>query len=231
LGLYSDRNQAALKNVLDTCRAAGTATFGIQLGHAGRKASTHVPWQGGQALTADEDAWQTVSPSGTADGLSRACTADDLERIKQAFVRAATRAVEIGINVIELHAAHGYLLHQFLSPLANQRTDEYGGSLENRMRFPLEVFSAVKAAVPSHVALGARITGTDWLDGGITMDEASIFAQKLDALGCSFLDVTSGGVALADIPVGPGYQVHLAEAIRQVVAVPVLAVGMIVSPV
>lgn len=230
LGLYSDRNQAALQSVLDTCKATGNAQFGIQLGHAGRKGSTHVPWAGGSALDQTADAWLTVSPSGSEDGLSRACESTDLDRIREAFVRAAQRAVEVGINIIELHAAHGYLLHQFLSPLANQRQDEYGGSLENRMRFPLEVFAAVKAAIPSEVALGARITGTDWLAEGVTIEEAVMFARELEAAGCAFLDVTSGGVAAADIPVGPGYQVHLAEQIKAAVAIPVMTVGMIVSP-
>lgn len=172
----------------------------------------------------------TVSPSGDDDGASRACSLDDLERIRQAFVEAAQRAVRLGFDIIEMHAAHGYLLHQFLSRLANQRRDAYGGSLENRMRFPLEVFEAIRAAVPEGVALGARITGTDWLEGGITVEEAVAFAQALQARGCDFLDVTSGGVARAEIPVGPGYQVPFARRVKAAVSIPVWAVGMIVSP-
>lgn len=230
LGLYSDANELALSQVMAFCRTVGKARFGIQLGHAGRKASSDVPWKGGKPLSHDQDPWVTLSPSGTEDGLSRACTGDDLSRIKQAFVDATLRAVRLGFDVIEMHAAHGYLLHQFLSPLSNKRQDAYGGSSENRMRFPLEVFEAMQAVTPAHVALGARITGSDWLDGGITADDAVVFALALEQRGCAFLDVTSGGVAPASIPVGPGYQVPLARQVKDAVGIPVWAVGMIVAP-
>ncbi|MYN14342.1 oxidoreductase [Pusillimonas sp. TS35] len=230
LGLYNDANEQALASVIAFCRTAGAAKFAIQLGHAGRKGSSQVPWEGGARLGEDADPWITVAPSATHDGTARACTTDDLARIKKAFIDAARRAVRIGFDIIELHAAHGYLLHQFLSPLSNQRTDEYGGSLANRMRFPLEVFEAMKDDLPAHVALGVRITGTDWLEGGITPDEAAAFGMELEALGCAFLDVTSGGVAPAKIPVGPGYQVPCASHVKRAVGIPVWAVGMIVAP-
>lgn len=230
LGLYSDANEFALAQTLAFCRTAGSAKFGIQLGHAGRKGSSSTPWEGGQALGPDQDPWVTFSPSSSDPAKSKACDSHDLERIKRAFVQAAERSVHIGFDLIELHAAHGYLLHQFLSPLANQRTDEYGGSLANRMRFPLEVFEAMRAIVPEHIPLGARITGTDWLDGGVTVKECVAFAKELQARGCDYVDVTTGGVAPASIPVGPGYQVEFAAAVKTAVQMPVRAVGMIVNP-
>jgi 2,4-dienoyl-CoA reductase-like NADH-dependent reductase (Old Yellow Enzyme family) len=235
LGLYNDDNVAALKRVLGFCRRHGTAKLGIQLSHAGRKASAQVPWEGGRALGDGEDPWETVAPSAIpfAEGwpTPREATAIDLDRIVFAFVEAAKRAVKLGIEVIELHGAHGYLLHQFLSPIANQRTDTYGGSLENRMRFPLRVFERVRAACPAEIAIGVRITGSDWIDGGITIEEAVAFASSLKALGCDYVDVTSGAIALgAKIPVGPSYQVGFAEAVRHGAGIPVWSVGLIVTP-
>lgn len=229
LGLYSDANELALSQVLAFCRATGLAKLGIQLSHAGRKGSCEAPWNGGAALSPDNDPWLTFAPSSSDPAISTTCTGTDLERIKTAFVQASERAVRIGFDLIEIHAAHGYLLHQFLSPLANQRSDEYGGSLENRMRFPLEVFDAVRKVVPAHVALGARITGTDWLEGGITIQECTAFARELECRGAEYLDVTTGGVAAASIPVGPGYQVSYAGQVKQAVKIPVRAVGMIVT--
>jgi NADH:flavin oxidoreductases, Old Yellow Enzyme family len=230
LGLYSDANEYALSQTLSFCRSAGAARFGIQLSHAGRKGSSEAPWKGGQPLSADQDPWLTFSASSSDPAKVRECDADDLARIKHAFVQAAERAVRLGFDLIELHAAHGYLLHQFLSPLSNQRSDQYGGSLGNRMRFPLEVFEAVREAVPAHVALGARITGTDWLGGGIHVDECIAFATELENRGADYVDVTTGGVAAASIPVGPGYQLEFAAAVKQRVNIPVRAVGMIVTP-
>lgn len=229
LGLYSDENELALKQALAFSRHAGAAPFGIQLNYAGRKGSARVPWQGGAPLQADEDAWGTLSSSDTADGRARACTAHDMEVIKQAFVAAAQRAVRLGIEVIELHGAHGYLLHQFLSPLANHRQDRYGGSLDNRMRYPLEVLEAVRQAVPPQVAVGMRFSATDWLPGGLTVEDTIVYAQALQSHGCDFVDVSSGGIAPADIPQGPGYQVHLASQIKAAVDMPVIAVGMILT--
>ncbi len=229
LGLYSDANEFALAQTLAFCRTAGPAKFGIQIGHSGRKGSSEAPWSGGKPLGADSNPWRTFAPSSTDATTVAACEQSDLDRIKQAFADAAARAVRIGFDLIEVHAAHGYLLHQFLSPLANQRSDQYGGSLENRLRFPLEVFEAIRAVVPAHVALGARITGSDWLEGGITVEEAVAFARALESRGCEYVDVTSGGVALAPIPVSPGYQVGFASAVKKAVSVPVRAVGMIVT--
>lgn len=237
LGLYSDANEAALDRVLRAARRValpGTA-FGIQLAHAGRKASAQRPWEGGQALTSEQDPWQTVAPSALRfdEGWHTPDALDDtgLQRIEDAFVQAAQRAVRLGFDLIELHCAHGYLMHEFLSPLANQRHDEYGGSLENRMRFPLRVARAVRAAVPQQVALGARITGTDWVEGGFSVEDAARFASELRDIGIQYVDVSSGGVVPhVKIPTGPGYQVPLAEYVRQHSGLVTRAVGMIVAP-
>lgn len=229
LGLYSDANGSALSQTVAFCRSVGAAKLGVQLSHAGRKGSCHLPWTGGGPLQQCEDAWRTYSPSASEGSDATACTQSDLDRIKQAFVDATLKAVRIGFDVIELHAAHGYLLHQFLSPLANRRSDAYGGSLAHRMRFPLEVFDAIRAAAPPRVVVGARMTGTDWIEGGITIEEAQTFARELEAHGCGYADVTSGGVAAAKIPVGSGYQVPLAAAIKKTVNMSVRAVGMIVT--
>lgn len=234
LGLYNDENEAALARVLGFCRRHGVAKLGIQLGHAGRKGSAQVPWEGGRALGPDADPWETVSASALpfADDwhIPAEASEADLDRIVAAFVAAAKRAVHLGFDLIEVHAAHGYLLHQFLSPVSNRRGDRYGGSLENRMRFPLRVFEAVKAVAPK-IAVGARITGSDWIEGGITVEEAVAFASELKARGCHYVDVTSGGIALgAKIAVGPNYQVPFAAEIRRHVDIPVWAVGLIVTP-
>jgi 2,4-dienoyl-CoA reductase-like NADH-dependent reductase (Old Yellow Enzyme family) len=229
LGLYSDANESALAQTIAFCRTAGSAKLGIQLAHSGRKGSCEVPWNGGAKLAANRDPWPIFAPSAFGDGSVVACTQADLDRIKQAFVDAAVRAVKVGFDVIEIHAGHGYLLHQFLSSLANRRADQYGGELENRMRFPLDVFEAVRAVVPERIVVGARITGSDWVDGGITVQEAIVFARELATRGCDYVDVTSGGVAPAKIPVGPGYQVPFAGEIKKAVGICVRAVGMIVT--
>ncbi|TDR94746.1 NADH:flavin oxidoreductase/NADH oxidase [Enterovirga rhinocerotis] len=235
LGLYNDDNEAAFARIMGFCRKHGSARIGIQLAHAGRKASSQVPWQGGRALGPDGDPWQTVSASAIpfADDwhTPSEATEADLDRIVDAFAATTRRAARQGIDLVEVHAAHGYLLHQFLSPLSNKRTDAYGGSLENRMRFPLRVFDAVKAVAPDTMAVGARITGSDWIEGGIDVEEAVAFASELKARGCHYIDVTSGGVALgAKIAIGPGYQVPFAAEIRRRVDIPVWAVGLIVTP-
>lgn len=232
LGLWSDENEAALGRVLNAVRQYSNMPLGIQLSHAGRKASSDVPWRGGQLVLPESGGWQPQGPSAMAhrpeEPPPHALSVDELHAIRSAFVAAAQRAVRLGLQVIELHAAHGYLLHQCLSPLANQRSDAYGGSLAGRMRFPLEVFEAVRAAVPAHVAVGVRLSATDWVEGGWDLDQSQVLARELQALGCDFLHVSSGGVSpLQRIPVGPGYQVHLAQALRQVVSMPVLAVGLI----
>lgn len=235
LGLYTDENESALTRIVQFCRRRGSAKLGIQLAHAGRKASAQVPWDGGRALGPDGDPWQTVSASAIpfAEGwhVPRAAEVADLDRILAGFVKAASRAIHLGLEVIELHAAHGYLLHQFLSPISNRRTDQYGGDLENRMRFPLQVFEAVKAACSRETVIGVRVTGSDWMEGGITVEDAVAFAAELKARGCHYVDVTSGGISLgAKIELGPGYQVPFAAEIRRRVGLPVWSVGLIVTP-
>ncbi len=246
LGLYNDANEAALARVLQALRAHSPMPLAIQLGHAGRKASSHVPWDGGQLIPADQGGWPTLAPSALphADGETAplALDAAGLQQVRDEFVASARRACRLGFQAIELHAAHGYLLHQFLSPIANQRHDAYGGSLENRMRFPLEVFSAVRAAVPAGVAVGMRLSATDWVDGaaaGTAGAEAGSwdvaqsirFTQALQRLGGDFIHVSSGGVSpRQQIPLGPGYQVALAAQIKQGGGLPTIAVGLITEP-
>jgi 2,4-dienoyl-CoA reductase-like NADH-dependent reductase (Old Yellow Enzyme family) len=237
LGLYSDANEAAAKRTLDAARrvAAGGTRFGIQIGHAGRKASAQRPWEGGKALGPDADPWTAMAPSAVPFDQGwpapRPIEAHDFRRIRAAFVLAVERAIRVGFEVIELHGAHGYLLHSFLSPVANRRTDEYGGSLENRMRFPLEVAQAVRDAVPAGVALGMRLSVTDWSADGLTVEDSVIFARRLKALGFDFVCASSGGITPAiKVPVAPGYQVPLAERIRKEAGIATRAVGLIVDP-
>ncbi|MDR5879897.1 NADH:flavin oxidoreductase/NADH oxidase [Caballeronia sp. LZ032] len=235
LGLYSDVTEAALGRVMAAARGVGQGVrWGIQLGHAGRKASAQRPWEGRGALGAGEDPWQTQGPSSLAftDGwhTPQAMTKDDIRRVRDSFVVSAKRAARLGFEVVEIHAAHGYLLHQFLSPLANQRDDEYGGSLANRMRLPLDIAAAVRDALGADIALGFRITGTDWKDGGITIDECVAFTDALKAIRVDYVCVTSGAVAPAAIPVEPGYQVHLAEEVKRRTGMVTRAVGFIADP-
>ena len=235
LGLYNEENEAGLTRVLGFCRKHGSAKLGLQLAHAGRKGSSQVPWAGGRALPADADPWTTVSASAVPFAedwhVPAAATEQDLDAITDAFVAATKRAARLGFDLVEVHAAHGYLLHQFLSPVSNRRTDQYGGSLANRMRFPLRVFEAVKSAAPAEMAVGARITGSDWIPGGIDVEEAVAFASALKERGCHYVDVTSGGIALnAKIEVGPGYQVPFAATVRERTGLPVWSVGLIVTP-
>lgn len=236
LGLYSDENEKALKKVIDACRRFGAAKIGIQLGHAGRKASCKRPWESkahNDVLT--ENAWQTKAPSAVPFGegwhAPTALSQQGLEEVMAAFVAATRRADRLGLDLIELHGAHGYLLHQFLSPLSNKREDAWGGSLENRMRFPLEVFKAMRAAWPESKPMGVRISAVDWVDGGITIEDSIEFARRLKDLGCDFIDVSSGGNHPAQrITIGPGYQVPFAEQIKKAVGIPVMAVGLITEP-
>lgn len=235
LGLYSDDNEAALAHVVYQARRAGHARFGIQLAHSGRKGSAQRPWEGGGALKAGEDPWQTIaaSPLPFGDGwhTPREATESDMDRVRDAFVNSARRAVRIGLDAIELHMAHGYLAHNFMSPLSNKRTDQYGGSFENRMRFPLSIAKAVRAALPKEMPLGARITGSDWREGGLTPDDAVKIAKALKAEGFDFLCVSSGGVA-ADIrnPSEPGYNVAIAARVKREAGIAARAVGLIVTP-
>ncbi|HEY7810581.1 MAG TPA: NADH:flavin oxidoreductase/NADH oxidase [Allosphingosinicella sp.] len=233
LGLWSDANETALSQVMEGVRRHSPMPIGIQLAHAGRKASTHVPWQGGAQIAPDEPTgWQTVAPSplAFADGENPplALDAEGLARLRDGFAEAARRSARLGIDLVEIHAAHGYLLHEFLSPLSNGREDEYGGSLENRMRFPLEVFDAVRAAFPPERPVTVRLSGTDWAEGGWDIEGTIAFARALETRGCAAIHVSSGGLTPAQkIPVGPNYQVPLARAVKQAVGIPVIAVGMI----
>jgi 2,4-dienoyl-CoA reductase-like NADH-dependent reductase (Old Yellow Enzyme family) len=235
LGLWSDDTESALGRVVDAVRRYSPIKLGIQLGHAGRKASSAEPWNGGQLVPAGEGGWQGWAPSAVPHNASEppphALDAAGLARVRDAFADSARRAVRLGFDAIELHAAHGYLLHQFLSPLSNRRDDAYGGSLENRMRFPLEVFQALREAVPPSVALGVRVSATDWVDGGWDLAQTLVFAQALKDRGCEFIDVSSGGVSSQQkIPVGPNYQVPFADEIKRKVGMPTIAVGLITEP-
>jgi len=236
IGLWSDETESALQRVINSCRKMGNSRIGIQLSHSGRKGSSQRPWEGGRALAAADGAWTTAAPSAIPfeDGAPppHALDHSEMQRIASSFASAARRADRIGIDLAELHTAHGYLLHNFMSPLSNRRTDEYGGALSNRMRFPLEVFSALRDAWPQQKPLGARITGTDWLEGGLTIDDAVEFAKQLKARGCDYICVTSGGIVQkAPIPYAPGYMAPLAERVRKEVDIPTRAVGYITDPV
>ncbi|REC93785.1 NADH:flavin oxidoreductase/NADH oxidase [Kushneria indalinina] len=236
LGLWNDDNEQALKQTLDAVRRNSDMALGIQLGHAGRKASAHVPWEGGAQIAPDEPrGWQTVAPSNVAyseeENAPHALSLDEIQEVREQFRRAAERSARLGIEAIEIHAAHGYLLHQFLSPLSNQRSDQYGGSLENRMRLTLEIFDGVRDVFPQERPVGIRISATDWADGGWSIEESQALAKELDARGCCFIHVSSGGLTSnQQIPVGPSYQVPLARAIGEVVTMPTIAVGMITEP-
>ncbi|MCI0509667.1 2,4-dienoyl-CoA reductase-like NADH-dependent reductase (Old Yellow Enzyme family) [Chromohalobacter marismortui] len=235
VGLYSDDNEQAMARVLESVRAYSPIPIGIQLGHAGRKASCQAPWEGGAQLSLEEGGWQTVAPSAVAyqDGQRppQAMSLDDIEQLKANFVASAKRAERLGFELIELHAAHGYLLHEFLSPLSNQRDDEYGGSLENRMRIVLEIFDAVRAVFPDDKPVGIRISGSDWVAGGWDLEQSVELAKALDARGCSFIDCSGGGLdPRQTLNVGPNYQVPFARRMKQEVAMPVIAVGLITEP-
>ena len=235
LGLYSDDNEAALARVIASARRAGTAKFGIQIAHAGRKASAQKPWEGAGPLTPDTDPWPTMAASPIPFGENwhtpREVTEVDMERVRQAFVSAAQRSLRIGFDEIELHMAHGYLAHGFMSPISNKRTDQYSGSLENRLRFPLSIARAVRSVVPKGVPLGARITGSDWRDGGLTADDAVAISKALKADGIDFICISSGGVAAGiHNPAEPGYNVPIAARVRKEVGIPTRCVGLIVKP-
>jgi 2,4-dienoyl-CoA reductase-like NADH-dependent reductase (Old Yellow Enzyme family) len=234
VGLYDDATEAAMARTLESVRRHSDMPIGIQLAHAGRKASCDLPWHGGKQIAPTApNGWQTVAPSAIAfdDKIENAPVALDrseMERVRDAFVAAAKRADRLGIDFIQLHGAHGYLLHQFLSPLSNTRDDDYGGSLENRMRFPLEVFDAVRAAFPANKPVTMRVSGSDWVPGGWDLEQTIAFAQALEARGCAAIHVSSGGNSPEQqIPVGPSYQVPLARGVKLATNMPVVAVGLI----
>lgn len=235
LGLYDAPTEAAMTSLVRSLRQVSPMPLALQLGHAGRKASSGRPWEGGQLVPAEAGGWRPVGPSAIpqleGEPAPLALDADGLARLRDRFVEATQRADRVGFDALELHAAHGYLLHEFLSPIANQRTDAYGGSLENRMRFPLEVFAAMRAAWPAHKPMGVRISATDWIDGGWDIEGSQAFARAVERLSADWIDVSSGGISPKQkISLGPGYQVPFAQAIRAVVKMPVMAVGLITEP-
>jgi 2,4-dienoyl-CoA reductase-like NADH-dependent reductase (Old Yellow Enzyme family) len=235
LGLYDDATEAALEGVVRMVRSVAPIPLAIQISHSGRKGSSARPWEGGAQIRESDGGWRTVSSSALAlkDGEDApdALGHSEMAEIRARFVETAVRADRLGFDAVELHAAHGYLLHEFLSPVANHRADQYGGPLENRMRFPLDVIAAVRAAWPAHKALGVRLSATDWIeDSSWNVSEATEFAKRCQALGVDWVDVSSAGISPRQkIKTGPGYQVHFAESIKSQLKIPVMAVGMITT--
>jgi len=232
LGLYDDATETALGRVLAAVRKHSPIPLAVQLAHAGRKASSALPWQGGGFIPPAAGGWLPVAPSAIpytpGDMPPQELDADGIKRVRADFVAAAKRAARLGFDAVELHAAHGYLLHEFLSPLSNQRGDEYGGSLENRMRLVLEIFTDLRAALPAPLALGVRISATDWIEGGWELEESIELTRRLKALGAAYIHVSTGGLApQQQIVLGPGYQVAHAEAIRRSTNLTTFAVGLI----
>ena len=237
LGLYDDANEAGLKRILTAIRGfAPSIRIGMQVAHAGRKASCRAPWDGGAQIPASQpEGWRCVAPSAIGfaptDEAPEMLDEAGIAMIVEAFAATARRAARLGLELLEVHAAHGYLLHQFLSPLANTRTDRYGGSLENRMRLPLAVYDAVRAAFPAERPVGVRVSATDWVPGGLDLEETVAFAKALQTRGCAFIHVSTGGLSPEQkIPVGPKYQVPFAARIRAETAMPTMTVGLITDP-
>lgn len=235
LGLYDEATNAAMERLVVSVRDISSIPLCLQLGHAGRKASSASPWNGGKLVLTEAGGWVPVAPSPLPHAPDEPTPLEldsgGIENLIHSFQRSTERAVAMGFDVIELHMAHGYLLHQFLSPIANQRTDEFGGSLENRMRLPLQVFEAVRDAAGSKVSVGVRISATDWIDGGWDVPQSIELCKQLELGGCHFIDVSSGGISpLQKIVLSPGYQVPFAAAIREKIDIPVIAVGLITEP-
>ncbi|MBS0416975.1 MAG: NADH:flavin oxidoreductase/NADH oxidase [Proteobacteria bacterium] len=235
LGIWDEDRQAAIARVVAAIRRYSNIRVAVQLAHAGRKASSDVPWEGGQQIPIAKGGWEAVAPSAVphkeGELPPRELDAAGLERIRKSFAAAARRAAALGLDAIEIHSAHGYLLHEFLSPVSNRRTDEYGGSLANRMRYPLEVFETVRAAFPADKPMGVRLSATDWVEGGWDLEQSVAYAIELKKRGADWIDVSSGGVSpLQKIPVTPGYQVPFAKAIRAATGLPTVAVGLITEP-
>lgn len=233
-GIWSDAHAGAFAPITRFMKSQG-AVPAIQLAHAGRKASTDVPWEGDGAVPPDKGGWQPVAPSPIAFNekyaMPREMTGGDINQTIDDFVAAARRSLRAGFEVVEIHAAHGYLLHEFLSPLSNRRTDEYGGSLENRMRLPLEVARAVRKEWPTRLPLFVRISATDWADGGWDLPQSIELCKRFKEIGIDLIDCSSGGLApKARIPVAPGYQVPFAESIRRETGIATGAVGLITRP-
>jgi len=237
LGLWDDTCEAALAPVIGLIRTTSPVRLALQLAHAGRKGSSRPPWEGGKLIPLEEGGWLPEAPSPIAHAADesppRALVRGELARLREAFAAAARRAARLDFDAIELHMAHGYLLHEFLSPAANQRSDEYGGELAGRMRFPLEVFDAVRAAFPADRPVGARVSATDWLEGEESWTPAQTLelARQLQARGCDWIDVSSGGISPRQkIALGPGYQVPFAQAVREATGMTTMAVGLITEP-
>ena len=235
LGLWNDACEAALKPVIASVRKHSKTAIALQLAHAGRKASSHTPWDGGQLIPLADGGWQPEGPSAVphkdGEATPRAFDEAGLARVRDAFAATARRAARLGLDALEVHCAHGYLLHQFLSPIANRRSDQYGGSLQNRMRFPLEVFEAVRAAFPADRPVGLRVSAIDWVEGGWDLPQTIEFARELKKRDIDWIDVSSGGVSpLQKIALGPGYQVPFAQAVREATGVTTMAVGLITEP-
>ena len=234
LGLYSDENQEALARVIRFCKTYGRSKFGVQLSHAGRKSSTPASFIARRPIVPEEGGWIPLAPSHYEDHLHphpRVMDLEDIAEAQRAFVQATRRAADIGVDLIELHFAHGYLISEFLSPLINKRSDRYGGSLENRMRFGLEIFEQCRAAFPAERPIGVRISSVDWVEGGWTLEDSCVLAGELKARGCDYICCSSGGVTLDQkITPGPGYQVPFAETIRRESGIATMAVGQIWEP-
>lgn len=232
-GIWSEQHAEAFRPIVDFIHEQGSVA-GMQLAHAGRKASTEKPWRGGRAIAGGPHSWTTLAPSAIpfrdGDPVPHALSPDEIRAIVEQFVRAAKLSLAAGFRVVEIHAAHGYLLHQFLSPLCNHREDEYGGSLENRMRFPLEVTRAVRDVWPDELPLFVRISATDWAEGGWDLEESIELSRRLRELGVDLVDCSSGGaVPHAKVELGPGYQVPFAREIRRRASVATGAVGLITT--
>lgn len=230
--LCTDENETALKRVVDFSRKFGVAAQGLQLAHAGRKGSTQPPALGGQPLKPEEGAWETVAPSALpyAPGwhTPHALTTAEIQGLQEDFANSVRRADRVGYDLVEMHAGHGYLVHQFLSPLSNHRTDGYGGSLVSRMRFALETFEAMRAAWPDSKPMGVRVSATDWVSGGWTPEETVVFARELKKLGCDYVDVSSGALDPAQqVPFAPGYHVPISQKVRSEASVTTMTVGLI----
>lgn len=236
LGLYNDATENALKPVIAAIRSHSNIAIAMQVAHAGRKASCDLPWNGGaQIAPSAQNGWQTLAPSDLPyaedENAPAALDKSGLERVRAAFADTAKRAARLGLDALEVHAAHGYLLHQFLSPLSNRRDDEYGGSLENRMRFPLEVFDAVRANFPADKPVGIRVSATDWVEGGWDVEQTIEFVKELKQRGVDWVDVSTGGLSpLQQIPLSPGYQLPFAEEVKSATGVNTIGVGLITSP-
>lgn len=232
LGLWDAATEKALGRVLSAIRSYSGIPVAVQLAHAGRKASCALPWQGGEFVSPDNGGWQPVAPSAQpyapGDMAPLALDLEGIARVCGAFVASAERAARLGFDAVELHAAHGYLLHEFLSPISNQREDEYGGSLDNRLRLVLEIFTAMRKVLPLTIPLGVRISATDWIPGGWDVEQSVELTQRLKALGAAYIHVSSGGLAPEQkITLGPGYQVPFAQTIREATGLATIAVGLI----